>query len=182
MLALTNETCVKVVDTQLSLRSLLEDVTSLPTNPPSLFLGLEGNNLGRHVSISIISLLVIPKKTAYLIDIHRLGSEAFTLTNNNKVSFKTILESSATPKVFFDVRNDAKLRRSGVKFWEIQVQHAMRDRIKLSQTPHFDGQDKSKTLGPWIEGEIDQAREEWNKMACPTPCTKSTRSGMRHHE
>ncbi|KAK5125895.1 hypothetical protein LTR08_005107 [Meristemomyces frigidus] len=270
MSALANDTCIEVVDTQLSLRSLLDDVTSLPTNPPSLFLDLEGNNLGRHGSISIISLFVAPRKAAYLIDVHRLGSEAFTITTNDKISFKTILESSAIPKVFFDVRNDSdalfslyqvsmngvkdvqllelgskpgsdgskrcvaglakcvakdsavpdaqkeqwqrvkenitrlfdpqnggqyrvfnerplgrevmeycvqdvfalpglyniydtKLRQPGQKFWQMQVQRATEDRIKRSQMPDYDGQDKSKALGPWSEWEIGQAREEWNE-------------------
>jgi exonuclease 3'-5' domain-containing protein 1 len=106
MSALANETCIEVVDTQLSLRSLLNDVTSLPTNPPSLFLNLEGDNLGRYGSISIISFFVAPRNTVYLTDVHFLGGEAFTITNNN-VSFKTILESSTITKMFFDVRNDS---------------------------------------------------------------------------
>jgi exonuclease 3'-5' domain-containing protein 1 len=267
MSALTNETCIKVVDTQLSLRSLLDDVTSLPTSPPSLFLDFEGDNLGRHGSISIISLFVAPRNAVYLVDVHCLGGEAFTIANNN-VSFKAILESSTIPKVFFDVRNDsdalfnlyqvslngvkdiqlmelgcrpgpesskkyvadlakcvakssaipdpqrqdwqrvkqdaarlfdtqkhgflhifskrplrseieqyciqnvivlpglhdvydAKLRRPSEKFWQVQVQQATKDRIKLSQT--LQEQDGSKTLGPWSEWEIEQAVEEWNE-------------------
>jgi len=105
MSALTNEARIKVVDTQLSLRSLLDDVTSLSTNPHSLFLDLEGDNLGRHGSIPIISLFVAPRNAVYLVDVHCLVGEAFTITNNN-VSFKTIFESSTIPKVFVDVRND----------------------------------------------------------------------------
>jgi exonuclease 3'-5' domain-containing protein 1 len=272
MSALTNEACIKVVDTQLSLRSLLDDVNRLPTNPPSnpsLFLDFEGENLGRHGSISIVSLFVAPRNTVYLVDVHCLGGEAFTVTNNN-VSFKTILESSTIPKVFFDVRNDSdallnlyqvslsgvkdiqlmelgcrpgpesskkyvaglakciaqscalsdaqkeewqrvkhntarlfdhqkrginhifnirplereieqyciqdvtvlpglhdvydkKLRRPGESFWQVQVQQATEERIKLSRTPHYDSQDKNKTLGPWSELEIEQAVEEWNE-------------------
>jgi exonuclease 3'-5' domain-containing protein 1 len=253
MSALTNKACIKVVDTRLSLGSLLDDVTSLPTNPHPLFLDLEGDNLGRHGSISIISLFDSPRNTVYLVDVHCLGGEAFTITNNN-VSLKTILESSTIPKVFFDVRNDSDalfnlyqvsldgvkdiqlmelgcrpgpesskkyvadlakcvakssaipdpqkeewqrvkqdaarlfdaqkrgfrhilskrplgseveqycvqnvivlpgLRRPSEKFWQVQVQQATKDRIKLSQT--LQEQDGSKTLGPWSEWEIEQA-------------------------
>jgi exonuclease 3'-5' domain-containing protein 1 len=56
---------------------------------------------------------------------------------------------------------DAKLRRPSEKFWQVQVQQATKDRIKLSQT--LQEQDGSKTLGPWSEWEIEQAVEEWNE-------------------
>ena len=96
-----------MVDSVTALLSLLDNLTSLPVDPPSLYLGLEGIRVVRHGSISIISLYVAPTKKIYLIDIHRLGGTAFSITNSNAASLKTILESSTIPKVIFDIRNDS---------------------------------------------------------------------------
>jgi exonuclease 3'-5' domain-containing protein 1 len=229
---------------------------------------LEGVKLGRHGSISIISLYIAPTKKIYLIDIHRLGKTAFSTTNSSATSLKTILESPTIPKVFFDIRNDsdalfshfqisvdgikdlqlmelasrkgsqnlvaglakciekespvstaakaewqrtkegasrlydpkkggryeifnerpirpeivqycaqdvallpglynvynAKLRPpdGGGAFWRVQVREATKDRIKLSQSPSYDGQAESKVCGPWDEWNIEQAMEAWN--------------------
>jgi exonuclease 3'-5' domain-containing protein 1 len=68
---------------------------------------LEGVKLGRHGSISIISLYVLPRKKIYLIDIHRLGKTAFSTINSSATSLKTILESPTIPKTIFDIRNDS---------------------------------------------------------------------------
>jgi exonuclease 3'-5' domain-containing protein 1 len=98
---------VVVVDSQTSLLSLLDKTSSLPIDPPSLYLDLEGIQLGRKGSISIISLYIAPTKMVYLIDIHVLGAAAFSITSNNSTSLKTILESAKISKVFFDIRNDS---------------------------------------------------------------------------
>lgn len=213
----------------------------------------------------IISLFAVPRKTAYLVDVHLLGSDAFTITNNKNNSIKTVLESPSIPKVFFDVRNssdalfnlynislsgvedlqlmelayrpgpnsskkyladlatcveqssllldaqkrewergskkkarmfdyqqildarplreeieqycvqdvtvlpglyktyDNKLRRPGERFWQVEAQHAAKKRIKLSQAPQCNGQDKNNMLGPWSKSEIEQAIEDWNE-------------------
>ena len=98
---------VKVIDCVSTLISLLDNIANLQTCPPSLFLDLEGTNLGRHGSISIISFFVDPKNTVYLVDVYRLGRAAFSTTNSRTISLKTILESSAIPKIVFDIRNDS---------------------------------------------------------------------------
>lgn len=258
------ETRTEVVYTQISLRSLLDNIANLPTDSPSLFCGLEGSNVGRRGSVSILSLFVVPRNTAYLVDVHQLGSDAFTATNDNKISLKTILESPSIPKAYFDVRNisdallslhyvslsgakdiqlmelayrpgsffskkyvaaladcvaqcsrlsdaqkrewervgkgtarlsdhqkrgtrplekefeqycvqhvtvlpklhdmcDNKLRQPGETFWQVEVQHATKERIKLSQKPQYDAQSKDNNLGPWSESYIEGAIEEWNE-------------------
>jgi len=255
-----------LVNSIATLSSFLDKIIGLPTNSSPLFLDLEGENLGRHGSISIITVFIVPENTAYLIDVCHLGSQAFTVTKD-KVSIKGVLESTT---VFFDVRNDSdalfnlyqislngvkdvqlmelacrpgpdaskkylaglarcvakdsvwsdaqkeawrrvkqgtaalfdskthdgpnafdkcpldkdveryctqdvtvlpglyniydkKLRRPGENFWRAQVQQATKDRIKLSQTPKYDGRDMKKALGPWSESEIEQAIEDWNE-------------------
>jgi exonuclease 3'-5' domain-containing protein 1 len=262
------QTDIVVVDSATTLLSLLDNIIGLAVDPPSLYLDLEGVKLGRHGSISIISLYIAPTKKIYFIDIHRLGKTAFSTTNSSATSLKTILESPTIPKVFFDIRNDsdalfshfqisvdgikdlqlmelasrkgsqnlvarlakciekespvstaakaewqrtkegasrlydpkkggqyeifnerpirpeivqycaqdvallpglynvynAKLRPpdGGGAFWRVQMQEATKDRIKLSQSPGYDGQAESKVCGPWDEWNIEQAMEAWN--------------------
>ncbi|CZT06997.1 uncharacterized protein RAG0_12578 [Rhynchosporium agropyri] len=89
------------------LMALLDSISNLPVKPPSLYLDLEGIDLGRHGSISILSLYIAPTQIIYLIDIHSLGMAAFSTTNKCGTSMKSILESSTIPKVVFDIRNDS---------------------------------------------------------------------------
>ena len=256
-----------VVDSTTTLVSLLDNLIGLAADPPSLYLDLEGVKLGRHGSISIISLYIPPIKKIYLIDIHRLGKTAFSITNSSATSLKTILESPTIPKVIFDIRNDsdalfshfqisvngikdlqlmelatrkgskdfvvglakcvekespisaaakadwqstkesatrlydprkggryeifnerpmkpeiiqysawdvallpglysvynAKLCLPGEAFWQAHVREATKDRIKLSQSPGYDGQAKSNVRGPWDKWDIERAIEAWNE-------------------
>ena len=55
-----------------------------------------------------------------------------------------------------------RLRLPGELFWAVEVQKATKDRIKLSQSPTYDGQATDKVRGPWDEGYIEQALEQWN--------------------
>ena len=95
------------VDSTTTLLSLLDNLINLrlSVDPPSLYIDLKGVKLGRHGSISIISLYVAPIQKFYLIDIHRLGKTAFSTTNSCATSLKTILESPTIPKIIFDIRN-----------------------------------------------------------------------------
>jgi exonuclease 3'-5' domain-containing protein 1 len=95
------------IDTEASLLPLLDSIASLEVDPPSLYIDLEGIALGRHGSISIISLHIAPTKKTYLIDIHSLGMTAFTTATTSGISLKSVLESPSIPKVIFDIRNDS---------------------------------------------------------------------------
>jgi exonuclease 3'-5' domain-containing protein 1 len=96
-----------VVDSVPLLQSVIDAVIRLPTDIPSLFIDLKGIQLGRHGSISIMSLYVPSRKIVYLIDIYRLEIEAFSTVNSDGKSLKFILESSVILKVLFDVRHDS---------------------------------------------------------------------------
>ncbi|KAM0811431.1 putative Ribonuclease H-like domain-containing protein [Seiridium cardinale] len=95
------------VDNPTKLSSVLDAIHDLPTNPPSLYIDLEGENLCRHGTISILQLYVYPTENTYLIDVYTLADAAFTTAGKNGSTLKGILESSVVPKVFFDVRNDS---------------------------------------------------------------------------
>jgi exonuclease 3'-5' domain-containing protein 1 len=93
-------------------RDLIEAVHS---QRPTLYVDLEGINLSRNGSVSLLTLLIHSNgkpDRVYLIDIHKLGSSAFTTISSSSSdreiqTLKDILENRRIPKVFFDVRNDS---------------------------------------------------------------------------
>jgi exonuclease 3'-5' domain-containing protein 1 len=98
----------KFVDTEAKIANLVGRLQNLPTKPPSLYIDLEGVNLSRYGSISILQIYVLPHEETYLVDIHSLQKKAFSQTASDKgQTLLDILESPDIPKVFFDVRNDS---------------------------------------------------------------------------
>lgn len=96
-----------VIDSVSLLSSALDDLVDLPNTPPPLYIDLEGVRLGRHGSISILTIYAFPKHKVYLVDVHQLGKEAFSAVGSNGKSLKYILESPTILKGIFDVRNDS---------------------------------------------------------------------------
>ncbi|CAG8219518.1 unnamed protein product [Penicillium salamii] len=96
-----------VIDSVSLIQSVIDAVIQLRTDIPPLFIDLEGVELGRHGSISIMSFYLPSCKRVYLIDIYRLKTEAFSAVNSDGKSLKSILESSVIMKVLFDVRHDS---------------------------------------------------------------------------
>ena len=81
-----------------------------PPVPSIMYIDLEGVNLCREGSISILTLLLDTETSTqrvYLIDVHVLGAPAFNTTGVEKKTLKDILQDESIPKVFFDVRNDS---------------------------------------------------------------------------
>ena len=98
---------VTIVDSEPAVVALIDSLDRLPTQPPSLYLDLEGVMLSRLGSISIIQLFVLPKNHVFLIDVFLLKDSAFCTPNRSGTTLRSILESALVPKVFFDVRNDS---------------------------------------------------------------------------
>ncbi|KAE8449745.1 hypothetical protein EG329_007520 [Mollisiaceae sp. DMI_Dod_QoI] len=93
-----------------ALLSLLLTPPINPTSQPTIFLDLEGNNLSRNGTVSILTLHHAPTSTTHLIDIYNLSHSAFTTPASppyTDQTLKSILEDPSIPKVFFDVRNDS---------------------------------------------------------------------------
>ncbi|KAI4263515.1 MAG: hypothetical protein L6R42_001337 [Xanthoria sp. 1 TBL-2021] len=112
-----------LIDTPEAMTSIIDTLVALPSSPPSLFIDLEGVSLSRHGTVSILQLLVSPSDRTYLIDIHTLGSKAFHApSTDGQMTLKSILESNAISKVFFDVRrdSDALYAHFGIKLAGIQ--------------------------------------------------------------
>ena len=61
----------------------------------------------------------------------------------------------------YDVYN-TKLRQLGQTFWRIHVRDTTKDRIKLSQSPDYNGNSKSSDLG-WNDQTIETEIESWNE-------------------
>jgi len=99
--------CGYLVDTPEAVAHLVDSLLGLPISPSSLYLDIEGVNLSRLGSVSILQILVLPCDKTYLVDIHILKNEAFTAAGETGQTLKNVLESATIPKVFFDVRNDS---------------------------------------------------------------------------
>ena len=103
---------VDVIDTTKQIGDLVDRLVlyhapPVPTSP-AMYIDLEGVDLCREGTISILTLLVntgVPK--VYLVDVHVLGAQAFNTTGVEKKTLKDILRDQSIPKVFFDVRNDS---------------------------------------------------------------------------
>jgi exonuclease 3'-5' domain-containing protein 1 len=77
---------------------------------PTMYLDLEGVDLCRHGSISILTLLINTGATVgrvCLIDVHTLGAQAFKTAGAEGKTLQDILQDERLPKVFFDARNDS---------------------------------------------------------------------------
>lgn len=86
---------------------MIQALDNLPAKPPSLYIDLEGVNLSRHGTISIMQIFVLLEKLTFLIDVYTLREKAFSHPAPDGTTLGAILESSTIPKVFFDVRNDS---------------------------------------------------------------------------
>lgn len=96
-----------VIDTPAKLVSALDKLATLPARNPSLFVDLEGENLPRTGTLTIITIFVEPHNHVYIFDILVLKDAAFSTAGATGNSLKQILESPSIPKIFFDVRNDS---------------------------------------------------------------------------
>ncbi|KAI4604697.1 hypothetical protein J4E80_010963 [Alternaria sp. BMP 0032] len=102
----TPQAIVELIDKLMSIHEARDDALDRPV----IHISLEGVNLGRSGTISIITLLIHESPSSqhtYLIDVQRLGTQTFSTASANGKTLKHILEDEKTPKVFFDVRIDS---------------------------------------------------------------------------
>lgn len=96
-----------IIDTILDVAKMIDSMQELPTEPPSIYVDLEGVNLCRYGTISILQMYIHPLDRVYLVDVLTLKDKSFSTCGKSGHSLRDILESTAIPKVFFDVRNDS---------------------------------------------------------------------------
>ncbi|KAL3587586.1 hypothetical protein FPOAC2_13483 [Fusarium poae] len=104
---LEDKPAVIFVNNATAIAELVDSLDGPPTVHPSIFIDLEGVNLSRHGTISIMQVYYLPRKCTYLIDVYTLGDKCFSTPGRNGRTLKEILESDSVTKVFFDVRNDS---------------------------------------------------------------------------
>ena len=104
----------EIVDTTEQIADLVDWLTFRHAPPvpysPTMYIDLEGVDLCREGSLSILTLLIdtgIPTRRVCLIDVHTLGAQAFNTAGAKRTTLKDILQDEKIPKVFFDVRNDS---------------------------------------------------------------------------
>ncbi|CZT23201.1 uncharacterized protein RCC_08912 [Ramularia collo-cygni] len=97
----------ELIDTTAALVAFLDGLGNCQGQPPSLYVDLEGNNLSRHGTLSLMTILVHSQQKLYLIDVTTLKDQAFNTSGSNSRTLKTVLESQEIIKVFFDIRNDS---------------------------------------------------------------------------
>ena len=98
-----------LVDDVAGVASMVDDIAGLPSNPPSLYCDVEGVNLSRKGTVSIMQVHAAPSGKTYLVDVHLLQRRAFSPrgTTAGARTLRQLLEDADVPKVFFDVRNDS---------------------------------------------------------------------------
>jgi exonuclease 3'-5' domain-containing protein 1 len=96
-----------LVDSPAAIVSLVDSLSDLPNHPPSIYVDIEGVNLSRHGSMSILQLHILPTNETYLVDVHTLGERAFSTVATNGNTLKSIFESESIIKAFFDIRTDS---------------------------------------------------------------------------
>ncbi|KAK1088388.1 hypothetical protein LTR33_000578 [Friedmanniomyces endolithicus] len=97
----------KFLDTTAALEKFLSDLGDCDGHPPKLYVDLEGNNLSRKGTLSLVTILVEPERDVYLVDVTTFGRDAFTTVNADGRTLKAVLESKDIVEVFFDIRNDS---------------------------------------------------------------------------
>merc|ERR1711964_139121 len=76
-------------------------------SPATIAVDFEGVKLCRHGELCLAQFCCyIDPCTVYVLDVYKLGKEAFTMTNKNGMSVKSILEDEGIRKIWFDPRND----------------------------------------------------------------------------
>lgn len=96
------------VDTVVGVAQMVDALDKLPiTVQPSIYIDLEGVDLCRYGTVSIMQIHCLPSTRTYLIDVYTLGDKCFSTPGSESRTLKHILESADILKVFFDVRNDS---------------------------------------------------------------------------
>lgn len=97
----------ELIDTVPALQTFLNNLDDITGQPPCLYVDLEGSNLSRNGTLSLVTILVEPRKKVYFIDVTTLQRDAFDTAGSGMRTLRDILESSEIVKVFFDIRNDS---------------------------------------------------------------------------
>jgi exonuclease 3'-5' domain-containing protein 1 len=98
-----------LVDTVAGVSAMLDIlVVSSSAIRPTIFIDLEGVNLGREGELCLLAIHHTVSKRSFVVDVYCLGTSAFSApASDGTTTLKTILESPTIAKGIFDVRNDS---------------------------------------------------------------------------
>ena len=130
-----------MIDSKLALKDFIKNLPDCKDTDPSLYVDLESNNLSREGTLSLVTVLVEPRRTIHLIDVTGLGNDAFTTAGSDGRTIKQILESPEVSKVFFDIRNDSDALFSlyGIRVQGIEDLQLMEIASRASWKKHVNG-------------------------------------------
>lgn len=154
---------ITFVDRTDSLTKLVDSLHGLPKEPPSLYVDLEGVNLSRNGSVSILQIYVAPRDETILVDILSLQEKAFSRPSSKVRTLRQVLEDPSIPKVFFDVRKD-----SDALFSHYGVRLAGAHDLQVMEIATRRG-DRTHVLGLprciWRHAGLTEAEfQEWNEV------------------
>lgn len=92
-----------VISTNAELKIFLSSIKSGNT----IYLDLEGKNLSRNGTLTLVTMLIQPQNVTRVIDVLSLGESAFDIESEEGTSLRSILENPDIPKSIWDTRNDA---------------------------------------------------------------------------
>jgi exonuclease 3'-5' domain-containing protein 1 len=130
-----------MIDSKQQLTAFIDSLPHCKGPNPSLYVDLEGNNLSREGTLSLVTVLVEPRRTIHLIDITGLGNDAFATAGSDGRTIKQLLESAEVCKVFFDIRNDSEALYSlhGIRVQGIEDLQLMELASRISWRKHVNG-------------------------------------------
>ncbi|KAH7381503.1 ribonuclease H-like domain-containing protein [Phaeosphaeria sp. MPI-PUGE-AT-0046c] len=85
----------------------LRELLAILSKSSALYLDVEGWNLSRYGTVSIITILARSSNQAQLIDVSTLGDLAFNTASEDGKTLRSILEDPSIFKYIWDVRSDA---------------------------------------------------------------------------
>lgn len=87
---------------------MLENILKWRTTGISLFIDLEGKDLGSYTGdVRLMSIYHKQTRHTYLVVVSELGNRAFSTKGSTNMSLRNILQSPYIIKGFWDARNDA---------------------------------------------------------------------------
>lgn len=130
-----------MVDTIQALKDMIDELSGCREQTPDLFMDLEGENLSRTGTLSILQILLLTAPHVYLIDCLKLGKDAFETRNENNTNLRDILESCTIKKAIFDVRNDsaALYHQYGISLAGMDDIQLMEVASRTQTRPHLSG-------------------------------------------
>ncbi|KAI0413170.1 hypothetical protein F5X98DRAFT_379062 [Xylaria grammica] len=106
----------------MSISGLIDTISKLPTDPPSLYLSVDlVGTTGSERSV-ILAIYVYPTRYTYLMDVDKLAHPAFTTPGTaTPLTLMSIFKNAAIPKVFFDLGYSSYVLRRN---WNVTLKGA----------------------------------------------------------